>query len=174
MDLAPWTNCTFGLYPSCVCVPLCVCVCLYWYFGPPCVFWFVSSCVTNCHLGFFWLLLFRGVMSLQMLKPLTVRKVVMSYKRNWSLRYKNWLKTQPKNFLLMELKKTCETQKLVRSSRGRLRWKVILVPFLYIYNACAFFWKDSLLFDLPSYIRVNILGMTVLFSRGTFTFLSPM
>jgi hypothetical protein len=25
---------------------------LYWYFGPPCVFWSVSSCVTNCHLGF--------------------------------------------------------------------------------------------------------------------------
>jgi hypothetical protein len=37
---------------DCVCVPLCVCVYLYWYFGPPCVFWSVSSCVTNCHLGF--------------------------------------------------------------------------------------------------------------------------
>jgi len=27
-------------------------VVLYWYFGPSCVLWFVSSCVTNCHLGF--------------------------------------------------------------------------------------------------------------------------
>jgi hypothetical protein len=44
---------------DCVCVLLCVCVYLYWYFGPPCVFWSVSSCVTNCHLGFFpWLLVF--------------------------------------------------------------------------------------------------------------------
>jgi hypothetical protein len=35
---------------------------LYWYFGPPCVLWSVSSCVTNCHLGFFpWLLVFQGV-----------------------------------------------------------------------------------------------------------------
>jgi hypothetical protein len=38
---------------DCVCVLLCVCVYLYWYyFGPPCVMWSVSSCVTNCHLGF--------------------------------------------------------------------------------------------------------------------------
>jgi hypothetical protein len=47
---------------DCVCVPLCVCVYLYWYFGPPCVLWTVSSCVTNCHLGFFpWFLVFQGV-----------------------------------------------------------------------------------------------------------------
>jgi hypothetical protein len=42
----------------CHCVFVCV---LYWYFGPLCVLWFVSSCVANCHLGFFWLLVFRGV-----------------------------------------------------------------------------------------------------------------
>jgi hypothetical protein len=31
-------------------------------FWPPCVFWSVSSCVTNCHLGFFpWLLVFQCV-----------------------------------------------------------------------------------------------------------------
>jgi hypothetical protein len=30
--------------------------------APPCVFWSASSCVTNCHLGFFpWLLVFQGV-----------------------------------------------------------------------------------------------------------------
>jgi hypothetical protein len=41
-----WTNCTFGLYPSSG-------------VSKNCVFWSVSSCVTNCHLGFFpWLLVF--------------------------------------------------------------------------------------------------------------------
>jgi hypothetical protein len=39
-----------------VCVPLCVCVCFVLIFWPLCVLWFVSSCVTNCHLCFFWLL----------------------------------------------------------------------------------------------------------------------
>jgi hypothetical protein len=42
-------------------VLLCVCVYLYWYFGTPCVFWSVSSCVTNCHLFFSWLLVIQGV-----------------------------------------------------------------------------------------------------------------
>jgi hypothetical protein len=32
-----------------VCHYVFVCI-LYWYFGPPCVLWFVCSCVTNCHL----------------------------------------------------------------------------------------------------------------------------
>jgi hypothetical protein len=44
-----------------VCVPLCVCVCFVFVFWPLCLLWFVSSCVTNCHLCFFWLLVFRGV-----------------------------------------------------------------------------------------------------------------
>jgi hypothetical protein len=34
----------------------------------------------------------------------------------------------------MELKKTCETLEPVRWSQGGLRWKVMLVSFLYIYN----------------------------------------
>jgi hypothetical protein len=42
-------------------MPLCVCVCFVLVFWPLCVLWFVSSCVTNCHLCFFWLLVFRGV-----------------------------------------------------------------------------------------------------------------
>jgi hypothetical protein len=42
----------------CHCVFLCI---LYWYFGPPCVLWFVSSCVTNCHLGFSGFYCFKGV-----------------------------------------------------------------------------------------------------------------
>jgi hypothetical protein len=40
------------IYIPNVTIHLCVCVYLYWYFGPPCVFLSVSSCVTNCHLGF--------------------------------------------------------------------------------------------------------------------------
>jgi hypothetical protein len=44
-----------------VCVPLCVCVCFVLVFWPLCVLWFVSSCVTNCHPCFFWLLVFRCV-----------------------------------------------------------------------------------------------------------------
>jgi hypothetical protein len=42
----------------CHCVFVCI---LYWYFGPPCVLWFVCSCVTNCHLGFPGLLCLKGV-----------------------------------------------------------------------------------------------------------------
>jgi hypothetical protein len=41
-------------------------------------------------------------------------------------------------FSLAELK-NCETLEPVSWSRGRLRWKVILVSFLCIYNKCAFF-----------------------------------
>jgi hypothetical protein len=59
----------------------------------------------------------------------------------------NWLKTQPKNFFLTELKKPCET---VRRSRGGLRWKVILVSFLYIYNKRAFF-KSPFTLSLTAY-----------------------
>jgi hypothetical protein len=39
-------------YKLLVCVPLCVCVYFILVFWPPCVLWFVSSCVTNSHLGF--------------------------------------------------------------------------------------------------------------------------
>jgi hypothetical protein len=39
----------------------------------------------------------------------------------------------------------------VRWSRGGLRWKVILVSFLYIYNKYVFF-KVPVLFDLPWYV----------------------
>jgi hypothetical protein len=43
-------------------------------------------------------------------------------------------------FSLTEFKKkNCETLEPVRLSRRGLRWKVILVSFLYIYNKCAFF-----------------------------------
>jgi hypothetical protein len=58
----------------------------------------------------------------------------------------NWLKTQPKNFFLTELKKTCVTLEPVRWSRGELRWKVILVSFLYIYIKCASFSEKFLYF----------------------------
>jgi hypothetical protein len=45
-----------------------------------------------------------------------------------------------KLFFLTELKKkTCETLKPVRWSRGGLHWKVILVSCLCICNKCAFF-----------------------------------
>jgi hypothetical protein len=40
---------------------LCVCVCFVLVFWPLYVLWFESSCVTNCHLCFFWLLVFRCV-----------------------------------------------------------------------------------------------------------------
>jgi hypothetical protein len=43
------------------CRPLCVWVCFVLVFCPLCVLWFVSSCVTNCHLCFFWILVFRCV-----------------------------------------------------------------------------------------------------------------
>jgi hypothetical protein len=36
----------------------CVFVLVFW---PLCMLWFVSSCVTNCHLCFFWLLVSRCV-----------------------------------------------------------------------------------------------------------------
>jgi hypothetical protein len=55
-DRQPCENlgCVVVVYISywfgCHCVFLCV---LYWYFGPLCVLWFVCSCVTGCHLGFF-------------------------------------------------------------------------------------------------------------------------
>jgi hypothetical protein len=51
----------------------------------------------------------------------------------------NWLKTKPKNFISDGIKKNREKLETVRWSRGRLRWKVILVSFLYIYNKCVFF-----------------------------------
>jgi hypothetical protein len=46
-----------------------------------------------------------------------------------------------------------ETLESVRWSRGELRWKIILLSFLYIYNTCALiFWlKIPLLFDLRSW-----------------------
>jgi hypothetical protein len=44
----------------CYCVFVCVFPsCFVLVFWPLCLLWFVSSCVTNCYLCFFWLLVFR-------------------------------------------------------------------------------------------------------------------
>jgi hypothetical protein len=49
----------------------------------------------------------------------------------------NWLKMRPKNYVSDGIKKN--TLEPVRWSHGGLRWKVILVSFLYMFNKCAFF-----------------------------------
>jgi hypothetical protein len=83
--------------------------------------------------------------SLQRVKPLTVRITVM---------YHGWLKAQPKYFFFWRYQKTCEKLEPALWSQGGLRWKVIIVSFLYTYNKCVF-WKVPLLFDLPSYILIG-------------------
>jgi hypothetical protein len=52
----------------------------------------------------------------------------------------------------------------VRWSRGGLRWKLILVSFLYIYNNCVFF-KNPVTFDLPSYVSTSIQFRFILILR---------
>jgi hypothetical protein len=44
-------KCGCSLYAVGLCAIVCLCV-LCWYFFPLCLLWFVSSCVTNCRLGF--------------------------------------------------------------------------------------------------------------------------
>jgi hypothetical protein len=77
-----------------------------------------------------------------------------------------------KTFFMMELKKTCETLEPVRWSRGGLRWKVILVSFLYIYNKYFFFFKIPLTFWLTLVVceewRVQSFSLCLLFTLSIF------
>jgi hypothetical protein len=69
----------------------------------------------------------------------------------------NWLKRQPETFLKNLWNAGTGTLKL----RG-LRWKVILVSFLYIYNKCACFEKSFYFLTYLLNINVNSLAILVI------------
>jgi hypothetical protein len=50
---------------------------------------------------------------------------------------------------MTELKRPCETLEPVRWSRGGLRWKVILVSVLCMYNKCGFLEKSRYFLTYP-------------------------
>jgi hypothetical protein len=102
---------------------------------------------------------------------------VMCYERNWSpqsqnLRGAKLVKEATTKLFYDGIKWTCEKLKPVRWSRGGLRWKVILVSFLDIYNKCSFFFffffflKKSLYFltypPMNMFLfAINILANTI-------------
>jgi hypothetical protein len=65
----------------------------------------------------------------------------------------NWLKTQKISEGIK--KKLVETLEPMRWSREGLRWKVILVSFVYIWSTCAFFPKSPFSFDYPRTLLVH-------------------
>jgi hypothetical protein len=65
----------------------------------------------------------------------------------------NWLKTQQKIFLCNGINKKTLVEP-VHWSRGGLRWKVILVSFLYIYNKYAFL-KSLYFLSSPRILKFN-------------------